>query len=56
MEVSVEIIITAIIAGFVLGAVFGYFTSPGIKNSIIKPQKEETPAVWLKRHKTLMLH
>ena len=53
MEVSVEIIITAIIAGFVLGAVCGYFTTPGIKNSIIKPQKEETPAVWLERHKNL---
>ena len=53
MEVSFEVLITPIISGFVAGGVLGYFTTPGIRNSFIKSSKDETPSVWLERHKNL---
>ena len=53
MEVSFEVLITAIISGFVVGSVLGYFTTPGIRNSFIKSSKDLTPSVWLERHKNL---
>ena len=53
MEVDFEVYVLAIISGFFVGGILGYFTAPGIRNSFIKSSKDETPGVWLERHKNL---
>jgi sensor histidine kinase YesM len=53
MEVDFEVYVLAIISGFFVGGILGYFTAHGIRNSFIKSSKDETPGVWLERHKNL---